>query len=659
MGDSPEPGIELRTVETRCTAVFSQTVACKPGRFYRIEVDVRCSLNADSDGGGFVLEVEPVGARDDAVAGRRTAPILHSGEDVSVRTYYESPAGVRRLRVSLGVRDASGSAYVSAARLILILEPDEASHPLAVPTPAHSHPAPKRVGSACVCSESAGDRPITKRLREFLGPDRCSTLPPDELTAESIHCDALFLPDAVAPRSIRKVADLLRLARQRVVVVSLSAFARLSRGAAAVRRVAQKDDPIHGEVAFTGYATTGFALQDTFPFAWKDDRADFVQNQYRKTPRFETFCKKYGLVTLLRSTCDREVTSNRACALFKATDGGGLFVLDIEPVEQNPSTMGEPVLAMHLLLALLGHPQATAGQFIIPVRKERHFRELIREAGARFDGFVVHDDDLPIEEVLTQLVTLGREDLSFGLPLRSKPVLLVRSGLRSGDVESVYGAFLWFKHLIRPHPHASPQASVLAAEFRLAWVPCAAPWEARDGWSRMNLPPLVNSMLDVEDGSLGAMIDVVSAPLQEVRVVLPSEEGDYSRLQSWLPDLYARPHTQPYYSYLVDSGDDLGDRTRFGWRFVSTRLEVAVEPNAFDSDIHREAMKNGAKVLRIELPGGDFDFPAQSIYRTHVAVTVLEHVAGMLYDLSAARRGMRAESNEIGRVRAESLQPIE
>ena len=44
----------------------------------------------------------------------------------------------------------------------------------------------------------------------------------------------------------------------------------------------------------------------------------------------------------------------RPVCLHKETKSGGLFVLDIEPAEAAPSTFGEPVLAMHLLLSMLG-----------------------------------------------------------------------------------------------------------------------------------------------------------------------------------------------------------------------------------------------------------------------------------------------------------------
>jgi hypothetical protein len=254
-------------------------------------------------------------------------------------------------------------------------------------------------------------------------------------------------------------------------------MAKLARERLSLRRIEQDDDPIHAKVTYANYATRGFALNDVLAYAWRGTAiGSFVQNQFRRTGALKAFCEKHGFVTLLQSVCDRDVTSDRPICLYKETAGGGLFVLDVEPCESEASTFSEPVLAVHLLLSILGQAQHSLGQYTIPVEDEAELRDTIREMDVRFEHFVVHDADLPVDEVVEQLVTIGRDDESLGRPLKPKPVVLVRSGLTTGDVESVYGSLLWFKQFVRMEPHRCPYIEQLASQFRLAWIPLAAPW---------------------------------------------------------------------------------------------------------------------------------------------------------------------------------------
>ncbi len=637
-------GVTIFSKVTSGSAQWSQTVTCKPGEIYRIEVDVTCNLagddaEAEAARSGFALSVGPlVGGRPKGRV-RITPGLLQASDLVSVRTYYEAPEGVRKLRISVGVHAAKGRAAIHQVRFIEILEPDAECNPVAIPPPAYALKVPRAASKVCVCSATAGERPVTQRLKEFFGESNVSTCEPASFIARDATADAILFPDATAPESISSVTALLKLAEKRIVVISLPAMAALSKRALTLRRIEQDDDPIHAKVVFANHATVGFALDDVFPYSWTGARAgSFVQHHFRRGASQKAFFAKHKLTTMLASVCDQDVTSDRPICLYKESPRGGLYVLDIEPVEATASTFGEPALAMHFLLNVLGQSLAGLGQYIVPAQRESDFRGAIAEMPPRFEPFVVHSEDRPIDKVTEQLVTIGREDRTYGLPLTPKPVILVRSGLEAGDVESAYGALLWFKQLVRMAPYPCPYAMQLASRFRLAWVPLAAPWDSRDGWRRGADPPTTETTIDSDGAEVAALIDVVSCSTNSVGVVLPSHEGVYRRYIEWLPQTLAAFGPARCFLPCVDDGEPFADRSTFAWREADHEVQVIVDPEAFGSRLHQDALAAGGQVVRIEVPGGDADFAASSIHRTDLVATVLEHVIGLQYGLIVVNR---------------------
>ena len=366
--------------------------------------------------------------------------------------------------------------------------------------------------------------------------------------------------------------------------------------------------------------------------------------------------RRHGFEPLLLSMCDQDVTSDRPIALHKPTSRGGLFVLDIEPVEAEGSTYGEPALAAHLLLNILGHCQAGLGRYCSPLPNETRVRELIREMPLRLEHFVVHDANIPTEEVAEQVVTLGRGDESYGLALTPKPMIVVRSGLESGDAESFYGAMMWFKQFARTTPHECPYATTLSSSFRFAWIPLVAEWEPRTGWATQRKPlphgrgsdqqaglagPLRTASAVARvlgDASIAALIDIVSCPINRVRVVVPSGTGAYRNYGVLLPQLAESFSLGRY--FLPTVGDDEGfeDRDDLRWRRVNYIPDVVVDPDVFTDAAHREVIRADGQVIRIEVPGHDADFACHSILRTDLVATLLEHVIGLQYGLIAVNR---------------------
>lgn len=633
-----EASMQLNCTRPGGRALWSQTVVCKPEEYYRIDAVVTADATVTDVRGGVVVVIEAL--EDGEVVETRSTPGIHSAEaPETVRAFYLVPEDVRRIRISVGLVDAFGKASLHTIRFIEMIEPDELSHPLAVPPPPYEEPSPMVAKSVCVCSVTATDRRVARLLGQAIGDRNVSGVAPAAFKPTSVKQDAVLFPDDTLPRSIRSLSTLAKLAEDRIVVVSLPAFCNLAGDDVSFRRVEQADDPINGKIMWSCFASRGFALHDVFPYAWDGKaEASYAQRQFRDGKKFKDFCKKNKFEVFLDAMCDKDSTSDQPMALYRETPGGGLFVLDIDPVEALGSTMNEPALAMHLLLSVLGHNQHNLGQYVSPTYKEEFFRDSIREMAIRIETIHVLDEDLPSDRITEQLVTIGSEDQSFGLPLEPKPVILVRSGLQSGDAESIYGAWTWFKHLVRPAPHACPYGEAIASAYRFAWVPSAAPVEQRAGLLRTNRDPIAETAIDSDDGELALMIDLVSTARNRIRVCFAEHCDDYERYAEQLPQLFAAFGPGKYFMPALGPGGDFGDRSAYEWRFAQTPIDVVVDPAAFAAPEYAHLLNANVNVMRVEIPGCDADFTACSIHRTDVAATALEHIIGLQYGLIGVNR---------------------
>jgi hypothetical protein len=639
--DAPagERGVTILAEDEPATACWFQSVGVKPGKTYRAEATISFHPFGAVEGGGVYLSVRPLGDDESAAVGETTPPIARSSIPVAIRAYYTVPEGAGRVEFSVGVVDALGRAIIHHARLIEIIDVEEYSNPMSTPPPPTACPAPVVAKKVAVVSETAADRRITAILRRCFGERAVQAVEPRTFSAAKLEADAVLFPDPAPPTSIRSIAALKRLAEHKVVIISLPAFAQLSKGVLSLRRVNQPDDPIHARVMYGDFSTRGFALHDAFPFAWPgDEPCGFRQNHFRKTTAFEALRKRHGLVTVLDSVCDQDVTSYRPVCLSAVTEGGALFVMDIEPMEAAPSTYSEPVPAVHLLLSMLGRQQHALGQYTVPCPDAAKLRETIREMSVRFETMRLHEPDLPADQVTHQLVTVGGEDQGFGLALRPRPVILLRSGLASGDIESVHASLQWFKQLVRAEPHVCPYIGALISRFRLAWSPLSAGWQPQTGFRRGHEVEPFDLPLDPTVTDLGAVIDVVTSRDGRARVVVPTLDGKYAHLARWLGPLFEAFAPGKYFTFAPAGEADFADRDAWAWRSVPSTIDVVAEPARFDDPVHRAVQDRGAAVIRVEVPGGDADFTTHSIRRLDVAATMLEQVIGLQFGLIAVNR---------------------
>lgn len=631
---------------------WSQVVRCAPDKYYRVEALVSCDIMPTEKRGGLRLTIEPIVPKSRTTPRKnkrpespafawRTPAMDRSANVTTLRAIYQAPPDIRELKVSIGAVGSAGLVEIHEVRFISVLEPDEESHPMAIPPPASAHPARPEIARVTICSLTADSRAFTNWARGCFGDKQVSSWTPADFSKIREQADAIFLPDTAPPPRLKSLRQLLKLSEEKLVVISLLAFAKLAGSQVKLKRIEQPDDPTFAKVMFANHATRGFALHDIFPLdSTGKPPFGFAQNQFRKSEELDAFCKRHGFVTLLASMCNLDRTSNQPICLWRENSQGGLLVFDIEPLESPPSTMGEINLAAHFLLTALGKIECALGQFVVPAQKTGRFREFIREMAVRFAEWTVHDDNVPTSEVKHQLVTLGRDDLAFGLPLKPKPVILLRSGLRAGDVLSVYSTFFWLKQLLRMPPHACLYAQELGTRFRIAWLPCTEEWNWLPGWENpTDVLRVANEFaFDSEDSQIAAIVDVASSQGTRPLVSVCSDDITTKRFEDWLPRVFEAYRPGSYYSWTSTVYGSLGNRNEYRWNWSEPEVIIRrMERPSLASPLGDAAAK-GTQIIRMEVPDGISDFSATSIQRTDFTATLLEQVVGLLYGLIAVNR---------------------
>jgi hypothetical protein len=637
------PVMTLQSAGGDATAGWARRVRCKSDEHYRIEVVVSGDLQSGDESGGLILSVQPLQGGEPV--DRPLELIAPPGirRPTRLRAYLHTPDDARSVEVQVGLARAAGCARIHEVMMFEIIEPEARSHILACPPPPYAYPAPKRVRSVCVCTQSAGGevRPVVDLLRRRFGTRNVRAVEPARFGSRDLDADALLFPE-VLPRSASNLPALEKLAAERIVIVSLPAFAAAAGAAFDVRTIKQGDDPIHSKVVEANFITRGLAIADIFPYAWRgSDPRTFVQRHFRRTLDQKEFCRRHGYLTVLFSVCNTEATTGCPMCLYKPTEGGGLVVLDIDPAEDLPTTFDEPDLAFYLLCSVLGAAQNTMGQYVCPARTEKELRREVGELGERYDGLLVRGCDHPDKPRRDQLVEVGGVDESVTVPLMPRPVILIRTGLRGDDADGVYGAMVWIKELARHEPYVNPHAAALNERFRIAWVPLGAEWHLAQGWSLPDETATLPVEADCDPEALAAVIDITSTPRRAVRVLL-HDERVRRRWAELLPELARSFQTNRFFYRAVPPGRDIADRELMDWRFQALVPEVLADRDgALDTEFHRSAASAGATLIRLEFPGPQADLTCGSIWRTDLVAQTLEHVVGLLYGWIAMNRQER------------------
>ncbi len=644
-------------LDSRSRYLWAQRIRCSGDTFYRVEVTVEFpgveaaavefhepGGNVCSPGAGVVLAVQPMRAGEPVGDPMETPPFL-TGRG-TLRAYCRTPKRATMLELRIGVRPDCRRAILREVLMMPILEPDLTSHPVAIPPPPMAYPAPRRVKKIGLCGPVGDDAPLVRILRGRFGADAVRLLKPGDLRAVRNRQTAAAKVDAIIltgspPSSMRTITAVAALAQHHLLVLTPSVLAGVARNAVEVRTIRQKDDPLCATVHEANFITRGFALRDCLPFAARGiDGADpriFVQPQFRTTREFGLFCKKQGFVTVLRSETDADASSGKPVCLFKAAPGGGVVVMDLAPIESEPSSLQEPSLALYLLLNALGAEQSSLGQYSVPAWSHREFWEQLLDFEQRFEQFVIEGLAPPYREGLRPRIHLGRRTQTLGLPLVERPWIVVRSGLSGEDTEGIYGAMNWIKSLVLPVPYASPYAVALAARYRLTWHTLHAAWPRDIGWRRTAGDPVTLSDC-IDDGNVAMAVDVTNTHRNHIRVMLSSRSPLHDRLAEALPPLWRALMGSRYFSWCPREGASLSDQRKYDWRWHDLVPRVCVDEAAFDGERVAQARRAGTDLVRIETPSSPASVMCNSVWQTDRVATLLELIVGLRSGIIAMNR---------------------
>jgi len=617
------------------SAVWAQTVPCKREQHYRFEADVECNCTGTGEACGVVLSVRCHGQDGPLGSPRRFAPVRQTCEVLTLRGYFKTPAQARRIEIRIGIAKASGWARIHDVRLMDNLELDACSHVLAVPPPAHSVQPPRVVRRVVVCGEADACPSLLEILRLRFGAANVRTQPIGKAGVQRLRADAILIPGDTPPADLCTVAQLEQLCRNRIVVISIEAFARLFKTPPTTKTIEQRDDPLHAKVTCGCFITTGFAMQDVFPFAGVGDRPPcLVQRQFVTNRAFHDFRKRHGFEIFLTAVTDNDRTMDKPIGLYRPTPNGAAVVCDLDALEARPTTLGEPTVAAALLLNMLGGTEPALGQYVAPARSESEFRGELVDLGTRYQALACLGLDRSESSVEGAVVRLGHDDESFGLALPRRPAMVIRTGLRGGDEDGIYGTQLWLKRLVRPAPFLCAHARYLTRRFRVFWLPLHRAWNDAVGLLRPS-----ESRRDTHDefdpGATRVVIDVTACAENALRVVVGRTGALFEHCARALPALARAMDPHRFVIHAPEPGAAVDDFDRRAWCLADIRPEVLVDETSFCDPLHRSTLDSGGDVVRIELPRSLTDLTADSIWRTDLAACTLDRVVGQTCDAFA------------------------
>ncbi len=614
------------------SAVWSQTIPCRRNQHYRIEADIECDCGGADEESGVVLSVQCHGDEGPMGEPLRFAPVQRASKRLTLRGYFKTAPEARRVEIRVGLVRARGWARVYDVRLMKNLELDACSHVLAVPPPVYAEEPPRPVRRVLICGD-AGSRPsLNEMLRSRFGPANVKHRPIAESHAQSVRADAILIPGDKPPSGVRTIEQLEELARNRIAVISIDAFARLCKTRLETKTVEQQDDPMHAKITCGCFITAGFALHDVFPFAGVGDvPSSFRQRQFVTNRAFHDVRKRYRFEVFLTAVTDNDQTTDKPIGLFKRTAHGAVVVCDLDALEMRHTTLGEANAAAVVLLNVLGCAPSALGQYLSPPWDERDFRQELIEFQTRYPAYTCLGLDHSETSVDGAVVRLGHDDESYGLPLPQRPAVVIRTGLRRGDEDGIYGTMLWLKRLVRPSPFPGVYTRYLTRRLRVFWLPLQRPWNDAVGLYRADGPPR-EARGEFDPGALRVLIDVTTGSQNRLRIVVDRRGALLKRCARALPTLARAMDPGRFIVYAPESGSATHDFDRWAWRSLDMVPEVVVDETSFPDRLHRSARAAGADLVRLELPRPATALPADSIRRTDLAACTLEHVVGQVCD---------------------------
>jgi hypothetical protein len=287
----------MKTAGEKEAGQWTQSFRCRSKHDYRIEILGACRAKRDSDEGGLSVLIRCTGQDGKPVGSSRCYGPWRSSRLAWWRVHFRTPVGATRLEMAIRLRSARGTAELEQVRAIpmdyVCLEP----HPLSVPPWPYMYARPRATRTVCVVDESERAGRLAAVLRARFGTAKVQAVPPAKLERGGARADAILvssvgaLPKSWTWRMVRRWAE------QRVVVLSLPAFAQLVNrklpDCVRVRVHEQEDDTLGAQVKYANFITNGFSLLDIFDFAEFDERDGvFRQRQLIRTSSLRQLCRR-------------------------------------------------------------------------------------------------------------------------------------------------------------------------------------------------------------------------------------------------------------------------------------------------------------------------------------------------------------------------------
>ncbi len=566
-------------------------------------------------------------------------PVMEVGGDAPVihRAFFQCPPGTGCLRIGLRFH-ASSPIVVQRIRLVECGDYLLTSHPLAVPPEPWREPPPCLPASVVLCDGRTDNRPLLAWLREVFGPSNVQRVAPGDLMRWHAHlsekhcppqapCKAggglpessvpatvVDLPAARAPR----LPDLLAWSDRTIVVVSAGTFAGSARraGLRGIRlqdRVSGVDMPC-GKITLPGYFIRGFALADTIPYAWNDNRDSFAHRYLSITKRTQAKLDVMGIRPAIVTDCGQRDIDNRPLVLYRPGRNGALLVMDRDGLEAPTAGQDVPRIFDLIWRSALGRETVGLGQFSAPpTHYEGVMTDLVELARQYYE--IVEDLSIPV-----RVRGRGNWPPIWLLPGRHtdrfthRGVLHIRTGFAEADWPAVYGLLLWLKRVAVAAMREEPIGRMLLERTHLLAWPIAQPQNWR-GCPADVTPPQYN----MPAGGLPSRIDLRIGRQRQTVILVPDRQREAivrSGLSGWPRPAYPAPR-------------------------------VRIDPSAFEDEALWRPGRTDTLVCKVLLPGIPQPHPANSPILTDLATALLERLAFATFGFIVPNRSWRPQTVDL------------
>jgi len=444
---------------------FSQTVPCRPSARYRLRARVRTAVEGTGDESGANLSLRSLkGGIEIHRLGLR--PFFVGRADWTLwTTDYVTPDGADALAVSFDMRNSSGVAWFDALELFEAPEPLASSvDPPEIPASVAAFP---RARSVRILFDEEPRFFVNEVLAPLVGRGFLAK-GPAVASASQIAEDAVIFWDAKSASDVG-FDGIARLAKGKVVILAPEALeGAVGRGGIKAVKIEDALVAPCARIEKESFLTAGLRKGDVIPW-WSDpaDTGRFYQTQIAAEP---SFLVGLGFEVVAASRCADAAADGRPVVLCRpAESGGGIFVMDLEPLNSRPRYTADANLVCLILSNALGRRQISLGAYVVPAFDYDRFSKSLRALAEKHPGLDLSEEGRTAEDRPIYSVSVGPADA---------PVFFVDAGIHPYEWAPCFGSILYAARIADEYARGLPWARALLKSLRLKCLPVYAP----DGW---------------------------------------------------------------------------------------------------------------------------------------------------------------------------------